>query len=455
VRVLKGHQITVEALATDMTVDGHTYRAGETIAVSLDQPQSTYLETLWRAQLEFEENVFYDVSTWTLPWAFNLTHTRSAVQRAATEPWAERDLGQTTGLAPSAVGYLIDWRDSASPSLLYDLLEIGANVRVAEATFTALTAKEGPVNFTHGTLFVAPKLQENVSDAVISRLQRAKAEGIAVYSATSSYTPEGIDLGSRAFTVLSLPKVLLVTGPDTSAYNIGEIWHLLDTRVGMPVTMVDSHRLSRVSLGDYSHVIMASPLRASSMTQKLKTFVEDGGVLWAQGASTITWAADQGLTNVTWRTMSAQGTAKGGTHAETQGLLRPKRKPFGTASDEYAFTLVRGAILQGELDVTHPLGFGYESSQLPVFRTSNRFMNHSANPYSTPLAYTKTPLLSGYMSSENQDVVANSAGLVVDQRGAGAVVLSLDSPTFRAFWWGTQRLLVNGIFFGDLLEEPR
>ncbi|MBT6181807.1 MAG: peptidase, partial [Halieaceae bacterium] len=135
-------------------------------------------------------------------------------------------------------------------------------------------------------------------------------------------------------------------------------------------------------------------------------------------------------------------------------LSLPKRKPFGTASDEYAFTLVRGAILQGELDVTHPLGFGYASSQLPVFRTSNRFMNHSANPYSTPLAYTTAPLLSGYMSRENQDVVANSAGLVVDQRGEGAVVLSLDSPTFRAFWWGTQRLLVNGIFFGDLLEEP-
>jgi len=364
-------------------------------------------------------------------------------------------------LAPSAVGYLIDWRDSASPALLYDLLEIGANVRVAEATFTALTAKEGAVNFAHGTLFVAPELQERVSDAVINRLRRAKAEGIAVYAATSSYTPEGIDLGSRAFTVLSLPKVLLVTGPDTSAYNIGEIWHLLDTRVGMPVTMVDSHRLNRVSLGDYSHVIMASPLRASSMTPKLKTFVENGGVLWAQGAPTVAWAADQGLTNVTWRTTStqtaknaAQDAAKDGANAKTQEPSLPKRKPFGTASDEYAFTLVRGAILQGELDVTHPLGFGYASSQLPVFRTSNRFMNHSANPYSTPLAYTTAPLLSGYMSRENQDVVANSAGLVVDQHGEGAVVLSLDSPTFRAFWWGTQRLLVNGIFFGDLLEEP-
>jgi len=286
------------------------------------------------------------------------------VRRAATEPWAERDLDQTTGLAPSAVGYLIDWRDSASPALLYDLLEIGANVRVAEATFTALTAKEGAVNFAHGTLFVAPELQENVSDAVINRLTTAKAEGIAVYAATSSYTPEGIDLGSRAFTVLSLPKVLLVTGPDTSAYNIGEIWHLLDTRVGMPVTMVDSHRLSRVSLGDYSHVIMASPLRASSMTQKLKTFVNQGGVLWAQGASTVAWAADQGLTNVTWRTTSTQkaktagqDTVKDGANATADELSLPKRKPFGTASDEYAFTPRPGCYFTGRIGRDPPARF--------------------------------------------------------------------------------------------------
>ena len=462
VRILKGHQIEVETLANDVTAEGQVFKAGQAIAIPLDQPQATYLETLWRAQLEFEENVFYDVSTWTLPWAFNLSHTREPVRNAKTKALAPSEAGQTLALAQSPIGYLIDWRDANSPALLYDLLEAGANVRVAKAPFTALTTNEGAVNFGYGTLFVAPELEESIPEAALSRLSEAVSKGLGVYPAASSYTPEGIDLGSRDFDVLSLPNVVLVTGPGTSAYGTGEIWHLLDRRVDMPITMVDSHNLKRVELDRYTHVIMTTPLRAAGATAQLDAFVKNGGVLWLQGASTVAWAAGEGLTEATWRETPAQRQTAELKRArnnkaspEAQGALLPERKPFSTASDEYAFTLVRGAILQGNLDTSHPLGYGYTSSELAVFRTTNRFMNPSSNAYSSPVVYTDSPLLSGYMSEENRALVANSAGLVVDERGQGAVVLSLDSPTFRAFWWGTQRLLVNGIFFGDLLEEPR
>ena len=462
VRILKGHQIEVETLANDVTAEGQVFKAGQAIAIPLDQPQATYLETLWRAQLEFEENVFYDVSTWTLPWAFNLSHTREPVRNAKTKALAPSEAGQTLALAQSPIGYLVDWRDANSPALLYDLLEAGANVRVAKAPFTALTTNEGAVNFGYGTLFVAPELQESIPEAALSRLSEAVSKGLGVYPAASSYTPEGIDLGSRDFDVLSLPNVVLVTGPGTSAYGTGEIWHLLDRRVDMPITMVDSHNLKRVELDRYTHVIMTTPLRAAGATAQLDAFVKNGGVLWLQGASTVAWAAGEGLTEATWRETPAQRQTAELKRArnnkaspEAQGALLPERKPFSTASDEYAFTLVRGAILQGNLDTSHPLGYGYTSSELAVFRTTNRFMNPSSNAYSSPVVYTDSPLLSGYMSEENRTLVANSAGLVVDERGQGAVVLSLDSPTFRAFWWGTQRLLVNGIFFGDLLEEPR
>ena len=462
VRILKGHQIEVETLANDVTAEGQVFKAGQAIAIPLDQPQATYLETLWRAQLEFEENVFYDVSTWTLPWAFNLSHTREPVRNAKTKALAPSEVGQTLALSQSPIGYLIDWRDANSPALLYDLLEAGANVRVAKAPFTALTTNEGAVNFGYGTLFVAPELQESIPEAALSRLSEAVSKGLGVYPAASSYTPEGIDLGSRDFDVLSLPNVVLVTGPGTSAYGTGEIWHLLDRRVDMPITMVDSHNLKRVELDRYTHVIMTTPLRAAGATAQLDAFVKNGGVLWLQGASTVAWAAGEGLTEATWRETPAQRQTAELKRArnnkaspEAQGALLPERKPFSTASDEYAFTLVRGAILQGNLDTSHPLGYGYTSSELAVFRTTNRFMNPSSNAYSSPVVYTDSPLLSGYMSEENRTLVANSAGLVVDERGQGAVVLSLDSPTFRAFWWGTQRLLVNGIFFGDLLEEPR
>ena len=462
VRILKGHQIEVETLTSDVKAEGQLFRAGEAIAIPLDQPQATYLETLWRAQLEFEENVFYDVSTWTLPWAFNLAHTRKAVRNAKTQPLASLSVSGESELAHSPVGYLIDWRDSASPALLYDLLEAGANVRVASASFTAMTINKGAVDFGYGTLFVAPNLQDSIPQAALSLLTKANAEGVGIYPAASSFTSAGIDLGSRAFEVLSLPKVLMVTGPDSSAYGTGEIWHLLDTRVDMPLTMVDSHNLRRVNLADYTHIIMTTPLRVAGATAQLDAFVKGGGVLWLQGASTVTWAANQKLTEATWRATAAQQRAadlqratKSDASPAAQGALLPARKAFSAASDEYAFTLVRGAILQGDLDTSHPLGYGYTSNDLAVFRTSNRFMNPSSNAYSSPIVYTDAPLLSGYMSSENRALVANSAGLVVAERGDGAVVLSLDSPTFRAFWWGTQRLLVNGIFFGDLLREPR
>jgi len=89
-----------------------------------------------------------------------------------------------------------------------------------------------------------------------------------------------------------------------------------------------------------------------------------------------------------------------------------------------------------------------------VFRRSAKFMTRSDNPYSTPILYSQTPLLSGYMSEENQTLAAGSASLVVDARGQGAVVQALDAVTFRAFWWGTQKLLLNALFFGALLEEP-
>ena len=105
--------------------------------------------------------------------AFNLSHTRDAVTNAKTEVMSTSVDDDESKLGQSAIGYLIDWRDSASPALLYDLLEAGANVRVATAPFTALTTDEGSINFGYGTLFVAPKLQESIPQPVLSLLAEA------------------------------------------------------------------------------------------------------------------------------------------------------------------------------------------------------------------------------------------------------------------------------------------
>ncbi len=464
VRVLQGHQIEVELLANSIEVDEHTYPANTSIAIPAAQTQSTYLQSLWNTQIEFEENVFYDVSTWTLPYAFNLQHTREPVRKISSSALPDdfHSPATTRKLATSDIGYLIDWRDSASPALLYALLEAEANVRVATQPLTAKLVGGQERDFGFGTLLVAKALNEEIPAKAIELLNDAASRGAPVYPVASSFTETGLDLGSRDFKVLKLPKVLIATGSGIGSNNVGEIWHMVDRRIQMPITMVDHYRLGSADLRDYTHVLITQGLSAlnDGGVKKLKAFIEAGGVLWAQGDSAIKWAVDKELAKVEWRLTEkekaekAAKEANGKKKADDEENETVEHLPFAQARDEAAFRLVRGAIFGASLDITHPIGYGFTSEFLPVFRRSNKFFEPSRNAYSTPVLYNENPLLSGYVNEENLELRAGSASMVVDQVGQGAVVLALDITTFRAFWWGTQRLLSNVIFFGELLEEP-
>ena len=331
-------------------------------------------------------------------------------------------------------------------------------MRAATGAFQAQTINNGLRDFGYGSLLISPELNKDIPTQVVKILQTAASSGLPVYAAASSFTPTGIDLGSRGFEVLSLPKVLLVTGPGTSGYDTAELWHLLDRVVNMPITMIDTFRLPSTDLSRYTHVLLTDPLKAvPGISKKLDAFIQAGGVLFAQGDSTIDWLNKEGLTEVFWKETASQKlraefkrTAKKDSAGDLEELL-PPRQAYAEADNEAAYTLVRGVILEGDIDITHPLGYGYSDNELPMFRTNNRFMLRSSDPYSTPIAYSEQALLSGYMSAENQELARESASVIVESKGKGALVLSLDDPAFRAFWWGSQRVLINSVFFGELL----
>jgi hypothetical protein len=68
-----------------------------------------------------------------------MQHTREPVKKAKRKalPDSFHTPKNRDALEESPIGYLIDWRDSATPALLYGLLAAGANVRVATGTLTA------------------------------------------------------------------------------------------------------------------------------------------------------------------------------------------------------------------------------------------------------------------------------------------------------------------------------
>ncbi|MEQ9302811.1 MAG: zinc carboxypeptidase, partial [Marinoscillum sp.] len=112
-----------------------------------------------------------------------------------------------------------------------------------------------------------------------------------------------------------------------------------------------------------------------------------------------------------------------------------------------------GSIFEAKVDLTHPLAYGMESDRMPLFRNHNLVMEKSKNAYANPFVYTESPLLSGYVSEENLGRFKNSPAVTVSNVGRGKVITLADNPNFRAFWYGTNKIFMNALFFGESISR--
>ena len=65
-------------------------------------------------------------------------------------------------------------------------------------------------------------------------------------------------MGSNNFRINKPVKVALLIGDGVNSYEAGEVWHLLDTRIGMPLTKLRLNQFSNTSLEKYTTLIMVS-----------------------------------------------------------------------------------------------------------------------------------------------------------------------------------------------------
>jgi hypothetical protein len=206
----------------------------------------------------------------------------------------------------------------------------------------------------------------------------------------------------------------------------------------MPITLLTQSRMRQADLNHYNVLIMASGSYSSVQTERVKQWVEAGGTLIVYKTA-LNWAAQNELANITLIDNAEQ---------ESDSTLA-----YADMSRDRGEQLIGGSIFNTTLDLTHPLGYGYNTSLLRVFRDSTLFMERAENPYATPLQYTDAPLASGYVSQENIDTMAGSAAIVVTALGSGRVIAMTDNPNFRAFWFGTTRLFMNAVFFGHTISS--
>ncbi|MDZ7716457.1 MAG: M14 family metallopeptidase [Balneolaceae bacterium] len=448
--MLRRHNIKVHELAQNIVSDGESFQAGSSFIVPTDQKQHRFIEALFERRTTFTDSLFYDVSTWTMPYAFNLPFAElesrdysNNLLGAEVEGMPQFPEGEVVG-GESDYAYIFEWDEYYAPRSLYRMLSQGIRAKVAAKPFTAIV-EGGAQEFDYGSIMVALGPQQVDRDKIHELARRAAQEdGVTVYAVSSGLTPAGMDLGSNNFENLETPNVAILAGDGTSSYEVGEAWHLLDQRYDMTPTLLSKDRLSYANISRYNVIVMVNGGYgdlSESTVNKIKEWVRNGGTLITTKYAN-SWAKSQGLANFEYVSSEEEDS--------TDKEVKPK--PYVQQDREQGAQYIGGSIFNAKLDLTHPLGYGYNDDDLTVFRNSTLFMQKAENPYATPLYYTDDALASGYISEENLEKLNGTAAIVVSRLGGGRVITMTDNPNFRAFWFGTNKLFLNAIFFGQTIS---
>lgn len=439
INVLLQHGIKVYSTARDLLKDGIMHNPSKSYIVPLRQTEHRFIRSLFEPVKQFTDSLFYDVSTWVLPMSFNVNYSPLTQVKEV-----ETLTGQEITVPPVKEGklesvedpyaYLFEWNEYFSPKALYALQAKGLIARVATESFvyddTSLKK-----TFRAGTI-VIPCTGQALTETELGNIMKRTAEecNMTIYGVSTGLTSEGIDLGSNRIIVLKKPSVAMIIGDGASSSDAGEIWHMLDTKFSMPVTMITASRFRSANLDRYNVLIITgSPGIGPEEIESIRSWNRKGGtIIGYEGGNN--WLSRNKFADIEF-IPSAEDNRKEGKYINRTADRQAQQIP--------------GSIFETRLDLTHPLCFGYTSDHLPVFKSTTTAVKKDPNIYNNPVIYTSNPLLSGYCTKENIDRIKETPFASVHD---GRVISIYDNTNFRATWYGTSKIFLNGIFFGQIMR---
>lgn len=412
--------------------------------VPTSQPQYRMVQTMFETYKKYRDSVFYDASAWSVANFYNMKYRPRTRFRLGERVTTTADLVSITPVQKSDYAYIIDWDDYNAPAVLYDLQTHGLVLSSSFKPFTAKTSS-GPKDFNYGSLILPVSLQKKSPEEVFRLLQKAQnTYQVPIYAVNSGYNTKGIDLGSRFIKPIKKPKAALLIGHGTRSYETGEVWHLLDTRVHMPITKIPMRNFKDADLDTYNTLVMVSGSYDLSQKQqdKLKEWVGKGNTLITIGTASK-WAIEKKLVKEKLITSKKDST---------KAVVR---KPYVDAGENIGKESVGGIILKVDLDRTHPLGFGYHDSTIPIYKNNTVWLSPGENEYATVAKYSDKAVIDGFITDKNKkEFLKQAVSLLVSPIDKGRVVLFADNPNFRGSWYGTNRLFLNALFLGGEINVP-
>ena len=432
--LLNSHKIKFNKISEDVVLNGKKYTKDNSFIIPMNQPKRTLINAMFYTQTEFKDSLFYDVSAWTFPLAFNVNYSytdnlsKSSVSKLFGEEVTETKKPVGNVDSKSEYAYLFEPHEYYAQAAVYHLIKEGIRVKTATRKFS-INGKE----FDFGTYLIPVQNQSMSSEDIYNKLLEISNTYNINFESQATGITSGIDLGSDYFIIVNEPKIGLIVGDGVRSYDAGEIWHLLDTRYNIPITKLDVDDLRYIDLSKYSHIILPDYNGSKLRSEQINEYINGGGNLIAYRNS-VKWVSNN-LNELEFLTNDLKAS----------GVSFSDREKF------YGAQQTGGAIFESNIDRSHPINYGIESNTLPLFRNSNVYMSKSEQSFNNPITYSSNPLMSGYISEENISLLKNSVPFKVIRSGKGKILLMTDNTNFRAFWFGTNRILLNMLFHSNIM----
>lgn len=403
------------------------------VYISLDQPAYRLLLSLFTPSKVFSDSLFYDISTWHLP-SFYALDVRAVNHTSWPIDLVMRS--QPTAPLPPERGS----RDALAWFVPNEHSQIGAVINQFHSRHYPVSVATKAISLPDGgTLHRGAIMVRNQgieADTFMSICLAYGQEAIPVYEGSLSPGP---DLGSPSFQVLTPPKVGLLVGQGVNTYAAGEVWHHLQVNLHMPVILIDQTDWDERVLEEINTLIL--PHGSFSLDKKqiesLAAWVRKGHTLILLQEA-MSWARQVNLVQYNQRKESEQ---------------RQEQRPYAAQEADRRALTIRGISIEGILDPTHPLTYGFVRDTLPLFRLYGLYIDPLQNPYATPLRASDHPLISGYLPRQHEDLLKGSASVMAWKKGYGQIIGFADQVLFRGMTIGNQKLFDNALFFSCILDR--
>ncbi|MBN8820812.1 MULTISPECIES: M14 metallopeptidase family protein [unclassified Spirosoma] len=420
---------------TSQKTDKNIAIAADDIVISAYQPKSTLLKILFEQNSALEDSATYDITAWSLPYAFGL-HTYGLASRIDPKPLSSST--PTTSTVPAAYAYLIRWQSLPAVQTLAALLKQKIRVRAAEKPFEL----EGKT-YASGTLIVARTGNENLGDRLGTVVAQAAAQtGAEVIPVQTGFVTSGSDFGSDFVTGMKAPRVGLVLGDGTPPPSAGEVWHFFDQELNYPVTLLDGNTLGTIEWNKLDVLVLPTNYNYGRILNErtltaLKEWIRAGGKLIAMERAAAFLAGKEGF-DLKEKSEKEDGKKekKGNSVDSLKTYINRERAAI---SDD-----IPGSIYRVNVDTSHPLGFGLTGGYYTLVQNAFNFdfLKDGWN-----VGYLKGDnYVAGFSGRNAKEKLKNTLLMGVQEMGRGSVVYLADDPLFRGFWYNGKLLFSNAVF---------